>query len=133
MRRIDLYFLLLATTSLLVGVTLGIWMGIVHDFQFAPAHAHLNLVGWVSLALFGLAYRAYPELGESRIAVAHFVLATVGAIMFPIGIALSIAGVTVAVAIVGAFVWMGAVVLFLVNLGRISFAPASSHALMPAE
>jgi cbb3-type cytochrome oxidase subunit 1 len=133
MRRIDLYFLLLATTSLLVGVTLGIWMGIVHDFQFAPAHAHLNLVGWVSLALFGLAYRVYPELSESRIAVAHFVLATVGAVVFPIGIALSIAGVTVAVAIAGAFVWMGAVVLFLVNLARISFAPVNTSALMPAE
>lgn len=133
MRRIDLYFLLLATASLLVGVTLGIWMGIVHDFQFAPAHAHLNLVGWVSLALFGLAYRSYPALAESRIAGAHFVLASVGAIMFPIGIALSIAGVTVAVAIVGAFVWMGAVILFLVNLTRICFAPVSTHAFMPAE
>jgi cbb3-type cytochrome oxidase subunit 1 len=108
-------------------------MGIVHDFQFAPAHAHLNLVGWVSLALFGLAYRSYPELADSRIAVAHFALASVGAITFPIGIALAIAGVTVAVAIVGALVWMAAVVLFLVNLARISLAPSITRALMPAE
>jgi cbb3-type cytochrome oxidase subunit 1 len=133
MRRIDLSFLLLATTSLLVGVTVGIWMGIVHNFQFAPAHAHLNLVGWASLALFGLTYRAYPQLAESRIASAHFVLASIGAVMFPLGIALSIADATIVVAIIGAFVWLGAVVLFLVNLARIAFTPAASPAFMPAE
>jgi cbb3-type cytochrome oxidase subunit 1 len=133
MRRIDLYFLFLATTSLLVGVSVGIWMGVVHDFQFAPAHAHLNLLGWASMALFGLSYRAYPQLANSRIAVAHFVLASIGAVVFPIGIALSIADVTVAVAIAGAFIWLGAVVLFLVNLARITFSPARSPVLMPAE
>jgi cbb3-type cytochrome oxidase subunit 1 len=133
MRRIDLYFLLLATISLLVGVSIGIWMGIAHEFQFAPAHAHLNLVGWVSLALFGLAYRTYPELGDSRIAGVHFVFACVGAIVFPVGIALAIAGVTVAVATGGALIWMVAVVLFLVNLARITFARAESPAFMPAE
>jgi hypothetical protein len=77
MRKVDLYFILLATTSLLVGVTLGIWMGIVHDFQFAPAHAHMNLVGWASLALFGLCYRVYPQLADSRIALFHFVTACI--------------------------------------------------------
>ena len=33
MRRYDLPFLILASVSLLVGVFMGIWMGIVHDFQ----------------------------------------------------------------------------------------------------
>ena len=47
-------------------------MGVVHDFQFAPAHAHLNLLGWASMALFGLSYHANPQLANSRIAVAHF-------------------------------------------------------------
>lgn len=134
MRRMDLYFLILATTSLLVGVSVGIWMGIAHDFQFAPAHAHLNLLGWVSLALFGLAYRAYPRLGESRMAMPHFVLACVGAIVFPVGIALSISGVTIVVAIAGSFIWLAAVVLFLANLVRITVGRTSaSPALVPAE
>ena len=134
MRRIDLSFLLLATLSLIVGVCLGIWMGIVHDFQFAPVHAHLNLLGWVSLAIFGLAYRAYPALSESWLAPAHFGVAVVWVVVFTIGIALSVSGITVALAIVGSLIWLTAVLLFLANLVRIAVErPAQLPTLAPAE
>jgi hypothetical protein len=133
MRRLDLYFLLLATTALLAGVCMGIAMGVAHDFQFAPVHAHLNLLGWTSLALFGLAYRVYPALSASWLAVVHFALACVGAILFPVGIALSIMEVTVAVAIAAAFVWLAGVVMFLINLSRIIFVESRPLSLAPAE
>jgi len=45
MIRLDLWFLIAASASLLTGVGLGIWMGMIHDFQLAPVHAHLNLLG----------------------------------------------------------------------------------------
>ena len=133
MRRIDLSFLFLAGVCLLVGVSLGIAMGIAHDFLYAPVHAHLNLVGWVSLALFGLTYRAYPALASSWIAPVHFGFAAVGALVFPIGIALSVAGVTVAVAIIGSLIWLGSVILFLINLVRIAYVASSPLVLNPAE
>jgi cbb3-type cytochrome oxidase subunit 1 len=135
MKRVDLWFLLLATASLLTGVGMGIWMGVAHDFQFAPVHAHLNLLGWTSLALFGLAYRAYPALSASRLAGVHFALASIGAVMFPVGIALSIAGVTIAVAILGSFVWLAAVAVFFVGLARLALAPTRSGMpfAVPAE
>src|SRR6478735_11209231 len=66
MRRIDRYFLLLSSVFLILGVSLGIGMGIAHDFQYAPVHAHINLLGFVSLAVFGIVYRLYPELGRSK-------------------------------------------------------------------
>ncbi|HEX2555989.1 MAG TPA: hypothetical protein VHL98_20010 [Microvirga sp.] len=133
MRRFDLPFLFLALLSLAVGVSLGIWMGIVHDFQFAPVHAHLNLLGWVSLAIFGLCYRAYPSLAGSWLAPAHFGFAVAGVVVFPVGIALSITGVTVAVAIVGSLIWLAAVLLFLANLARIAFGAPAPLVLAPAE
>lgn len=133
MRRIDLAFLMLAVLLLLVGVCLGIGMGIAHDFVYAPVHAHINLVGWVSLALFGLTYRAYPALSTSWLAPVHFGFAAAGAILFPVGIALSVAGVTVAVAIVGSFIFLAAVLLFLANLARIASVAPSSRLLQPAE
>jgi cbb3-type cytochrome oxidase subunit 1 len=135
MRRIDLWFLILATASLMTGVSMGIWMGIIHDFQFAPVHAHLNLLGWTSLALFGLTYRAYPALGESRLARTHFVLAALGAVTFPFGIALSISGITVVVAILGAFIWFGAVATFFAGLVLMALGTAPHHAAFaaPAE
>ena len=39
-----------------------------------PVHAHANLVGWASLALFGLTYRAYPALKDGRLARIHELL-----------------------------------------------------------
>lgn len=135
MRRIDIAFLLLAATSLLAGTGMGIWMGIAHNFQFAPVHAHLNLLGWASLALFGLTYRAYPELAESRVAAAHVALAAPAALLFPLGIALSITGVTIVVAIAASLAWLGGVALFLAGLLRLAFAPALHAAprALPAE
>ena len=44
----------------LTGMSLGTFMGMTQDFTFAPVHAHINLVGWVTHFLFGLYYRAEP-------------------------------------------------------------------------
>jgi hypothetical protein len=47
-----------ATLCVIVGMILGMWMGIAQDFTLAPAHAHLNLIGWVSVFLIGLYHRS---------------------------------------------------------------------------
>jgi len=116
MIRLDLWFLIAASASLLTGVGLGIWMGMIHDFQLAPVHAHVNLLGWTSLAVFGLTYRVYPGLGSSVYAGLHFALATAGAFVFPLGIGLSIARGTMLLASIGSIVWLAAVGMFLVAL-----------------
>ena len=36
---------------------IGIVMGTREDFTLAPVHAHINLLGWVTLALYGLYHR----------------------------------------------------------------------------
>jgi catechol 2,3-dioxygenase-like lactoylglutathione lyase family enzyme len=66
--RVDIAFLMLASACLIVGVCLGIYMGVNEDFQLVAVHTHVNLVGWVSLALFGVIYRNYPVLAASRLA-----------------------------------------------------------------
>ena len=126
MKNVDLKFLLLAAIMLTAGVGLGIRMGIVHDFSLAPVHAHINLVGWASLALFGIVYRLYPQMAASRLAGLHFILAAPAAIMFPIGIALSILAERPLVAIVASLLWMAGVLLFLANLTRQAFRPAAA-------
>jgi cbb3-type cytochrome oxidase subunit 1 len=65
-------FLRLAVVYAVLGVTLGIVMAGSHNFTFRPVHAHLNLLGWASMALFGLWYRSAPVAGETRLAKAHF-------------------------------------------------------------
>jgi hypothetical protein len=72
---------------LLIGMVFGIVMGIRQDFSLAPAHAHLNLVGFVVMFAAGLYYRVVPDAAESMLAKAQAALHIVGAIVFPIGIA----------------------------------------------
>jgi cbb3-type cytochrome oxidase subunit 1 len=134
MKNIDLKFLLTAVLCLCAGVSLGLFMGIKHDFMLAPVHAHLNLLGWVSLALFGIVYRLYPALAERRLAAVHFYLAVPSALMFPVGIALSILAGRPLVAIVAGFMWLAGILVFLVQLVRLALGrsrPAPD--LVPAE
>ena len=51
----------LASINLVIGMSLGIYMGIQHDHTLAPVHAHLNLIGWVSLFIVGLFYKLHPN------------------------------------------------------------------------
>ena len=90
MKRVDVYFLLLATVLLICGASLGIVMGAREDFQLVPVHAHLNLAGWASLALFGLTYRAYPELAATRLARYHFIVSATASVLLPIGIGFAV-------------------------------------------
>ncbi|GGG48599.1 hypothetical protein GCM10010964_39960 [Caldovatus sediminis] len=120
MARIDIWFLLLAAVCLTAGVSMGIAMGILHDFSLAPVHAHANLVGWASLGLFGLTYRAWPGLRDGWSARLHFVLSAPAAVLFPLGIYLSIAQEQPMLAIVASFLWLGGVLTFLGKLARLA-------------
>lgn len=76
------WFFRLAVLSALIGVSWGVWMGASHEHITSPAHAHLNLLGWVSMAIFGFFYRAFPAAGASLLAKAHLVVAAVGLAIF---------------------------------------------------
>ena len=56
---------------------LGIFMATSQDFTLMPAHAHLNLLGWVSMALYGLYYRGAALL-RVRLAWIQAGVATAG-------------------------------------------------------
>jgi hypothetical protein len=71
MQRIDGAFVLIGALYGAAGMGFGIWMGVTHNLQFANAHAHINLVGFVSFMLFGIVYRLWPALKERRLAAAH--------------------------------------------------------------
>jgi len=66
------WFLRLAVLYLVVGVGLGLYMAASKDHSMFPLHAHLNLLGWVTLALFGLFYRFVPAAAATRLAKLHF-------------------------------------------------------------
>jgi hypothetical protein len=85
--RYDFIFITAALLCLLTGESMGIWMGMAQDFTLSPVHAHLNLLGWVTLAVYGLMHRAYPALGASRLAGGQCALAIASSLAMPAGIA----------------------------------------------
>jgi hypothetical protein len=123
--RYDLVLIGAGLACLAVGVCFGLYMGIQQDFTLAPAHAHLNLVGWVTLTAYGLIHRAYPALGRSRLALAQMSLAVFGAATLPLGIALTILNITELVVIVGSLAVIIAVLLFLAMFLRTAGAAAA--------
>jgi uncharacterized membrane protein len=76
----------------LIGIVLGIVMGIRQDFVLMPAHAHLNLLGFVTMFLSALYYRVVPEAAASGLARYQAIVSVAGAVVFPIGIACVLLG-----------------------------------------
>jgi len=70
--RAGIIWLKLAVLYLILGISLGIAMGASQNFTLRPVHAHINLLGWTTMALAGLIYSVFPKAGESRLARLHF-------------------------------------------------------------
>jgi hypothetical protein len=109
---------------LLVGMLAGIAMGIEQNFVLAPAHAHLNLIGGVLLFLFGLYYRLVPAAGTTTLAKVQGWLHMIGAILFPVGVAVVLLkGPSFEAApIAGSLIVVAAMALFVVIVFRSSRA-----------
>lgn len=88
MKRVDVWFIGAAILYGLFGMSFGIWVGITQAFENAHLHAHINLVGWVTMTLFGLVYRAFPAMQDGVIPRIHFWVANLGYLLFMVGILL---------------------------------------------
>ncbi|WP_314592117.1 cytochrome-c oxidase [Paenibacillus terrigena] len=70
-----------------LAICVGVYMGVTHQLQLIPVHTHLNLLGWVSLALAGLIYNQFPACNSSKLATFHFWLHVPGVPLYAIGLA----------------------------------------------
>ncbi len=111
-------WLKLSIVYLILGIGLGIAMGASHDFTLRPVHAHMNLLGWTTLALAGLIYSLYPEAASSRLAKVHFWLYNLALPPMMVALALMMTGEQAAVPVlVGAQVVLAlAILTFAANL-----------------
>jgi urea transporter len=84
--RLPQWCFALASITAVIGVSLGFYMGLAQDHTMLPVHAHLNLLGWVSLFLMGLYYRTHEQaLGKA--ASTQVALSAVGTIAMTSGMA----------------------------------------------
>ncbi len=71
-------FLRLSILYALIGMALGIVMAAMGDVSQMPTHAHINLLGFVAMAIYGFFYRLYPAAEGGWMAATHFWVTNAG-------------------------------------------------------
>ncbi len=93
-RRYTLWFIYACITYSIIGFTWGVLMGGIAEFRYfvdhrihgnliVRAHTHINLLGWVEMAIFASVYYIVPRLIKRpiyslRLVKAHFWIHNVG-------------------------------------------------------
>ena len=80
--EIPLKFAWASLVYLVIGSTMGVVM-VLNQTPLTPSHAHVLLIGWVSMMIFGVGYHLLPvfagtELYSLRLAEAQFWLQNIG-------------------------------------------------------
>jgi cbb3-type cytochrome oxidase subunit 1 len=121
----------IAAVYLAIGVTMGIVMGITHQFVLAPVHAHINLLGWASLAIIGVVYHVYPAAAATRLARVHFWMHNIALPVFMVGVGFVVTGHEAAmpVAIAGALTVAIGILVFVANI-FMTIRPADATATL---
>ena len=117
MKNLPFYFIFLAAIFALLGMFYGMYMAGSENHLLASAHAHNNLLGWVTMAIYGLYYRAVPG-AVGGLATVHFAVALVANLIFPFGIALAILGTTPLLAAIGGGLEIIAMLIFAFTVFR---------------
>jgi hypothetical protein len=73
----DRAFVSIGLAWLIIGMIFGLYIGLTGSNQFVVVHVAMLLPGAVVLALYGLIYRAWPTLHQSRLARLQFWLAVI--------------------------------------------------------
>jgi hypothetical protein len=92
MPRVSAAFFAVGVVYVLCGMMWGMHMGEANDFTMAPAHAHLNLLGWVTMGLYGTFYTLTRATMSTKLAWINFGLAALGVLALIPSLALYLAG-----------------------------------------
>jgi len=121
MRGIGFYFFVIAVLCVTLGMLWGIHMAISGNHTMAPAHAHLNLVGWVTMGLFGVYYTLTPSAAASGLAKVHLAIAVAGVVVMVPGIAIVLKGGTEGMAAAGSILTAASMLVFLYTVFKNGF------------
>lgn len=110
----------IAIVYFVIGVCFGMYMAASHDHSLFPVHAHINLLGWVSMALIGLIYLKFPQAANSALQRWQFWLHNLGLPISMVSLTLFLRGneaLEPIVAVSSAAMALG-VILFAINVFR---------------
>lgn len=131
MRNVAFWFFATATIYVTIGMVWGIVMSASGDHTLGPAHAHLNLIGWVTMALFGVYYQLVPQAARGLLPRAHFAIATAGVVLIVPGIAMAVQGGDETLAKIGSLLTVLSMVLFVYVVFRHKFPISQAASPVP--
>jgi hypothetical protein len=83
--KVDRLYILCGFAWIVASMVFGFYIGAAEQLQYSNTHAHAALLGFVLSILFGLIYRSWPRLLESRLAPVQFGLYQVGTVVLIAG------------------------------------------------
>jgi cbb3-type cytochrome oxidase subunit 1 len=125
-----------AVLFVVAGMIWGIVMAISDDHSAMPAHAHLNLLGWVSLFLFGIFYHLHPTIDRSQAALVQVWIWIASTVILTIGVGLVHTGHPIGdpFAAIGSIFVLADMLLFgWLVFRRDAIKVDGRHSAMPAE
>jgi cbb3-type cytochrome oxidase subunit 1 len=122
-----------------LGVTLGVAMAAHPEWIiYRPAHVHMNLLGFVTMMIFGVGYHVLPrfsghQLHSRRLAGLHWVVANLGLATMVAGFGLSphLGGRAMPVLAAGGTLSAVGAYLFIFNIWRTIDGPAPRPMPLP--
>ncbi len=90
MHGIARLFMIFGVLSVVIGMVWGIQMSASQDHGLSPAHAHLNLLGWVGFSIFAFYYHAVPDAAEGFLPKLHLGVAVAGLALIVPGIVMAL-------------------------------------------
>lgn len=131
MSSITVWFIRCAMIYFLLAILLGIMMSVTGPvYPWMPIHVHFNLLGWMSMMVYGVGYHILPRfsgrpLWSDKLSYWQLWLANIGLIGMAIGWGAGSAGNGPVVLLVFSVVESVSIVFFVLNmLKTIKAAPA---------
>jgi cbb3-type cytochrome oxidase subunit 1 len=115
---VGIRFIKIAAVYFVVGVCLGMYMSMTHNYTLTSVHVHINLLGWVSLAIIGSIYHLFPNLANTKLAKTHFWLHNIALPIMMVGLAFVVNQNEALVPFVagGGVVLVISIILFAINI-----------------
>lgn len=68
----------------LIGALIGSDMAGRKDYDLVPGHAHILVVGWLTLVVYGIFYHVFKEISMKKIAKLHAWTSLIGGGLMPL-------------------------------------------------
>ena len=118
MNKLPVYFYMIGAFFAVCGMLWGLYMSATHNHMLSPAHGHLNLIGFVTMFIFGTYYALTPTAATSRLGSIHLVLSVLSVVTIAPGIALALTGQTEILAKVGSLLTLLSMLFFMFIMFR---------------